>query len=60
MIREAKPDPHRTREIKVSLPLELHIRLHEGKILHGERISDVVARALESYLKLDASREAPP
>lgn len=55
MIKEAKKDQRATREMKVNLPVELHIRLHESKILAGERICDVVARALDAYFL-----QAPP
>lgn len=57
MIREAKKDARTTREMKVNLPLELHIRLHESKILAGERICDVVARALDAYFLEATDRE---
>lgn len=57
IIREAKKDRHVTREMKVSLPVDLQIRLHESKILAGDRICDVVTRALDAYFLQAPTRE---
>jgi len=56
IIHEAKPKQRATREMKVNLPVELHIRLHEAKILDGKRICDVVTRALDVYLQAQRER----
>lgn len=49
LIRERRSDERTTRELKVIIPADLRIRLHETKIRHGERICDVVTRALDAY-----------
>lgn len=51
LIHEAKKDRRPTREMKVQLPIELHLRLHSAKVFYGERICDVVTRALEAYFQ---------
>lgn len=43
--------PNELREIKVKLPLWLHIRLHALKLTKGTSISSVVLEALDKYLK---------
>lgn len=50
MIREVPRDRRTKRDVKVNLPAELRVRLHESKLLRGEPISLVVTRALEAYL----------
>lgn len=60
MINEAKANKRTTCEMKVNLPVDLHIRLHELKIMEGQRISDVVAKALADYFRnerADAAEE---
>lgn len=38
------------KQLKVKLPLRLHLRLHSVKVLTGQNISDQVAEALAKYL----------
>lgn len=40
----------RRKELKVKVPTELYIKLHQNKIINGDLLSDVVAEALEEYL----------
>ncbi|HVM45886.1 MAG TPA: hypothetical protein VM582_08125 [Candidatus Thermoplasmatota archaeon] len=49
MIRTPAKDMTERREIKVSLPVALHLRLHALKIHHGILIADVLTAALEEY-----------
>ena len=58
MINEAKPNKRTMCEMKVNLPVDLHIRLHELKILEGQRISDVVAQALATYFRKERAEAA--
>ena len=46
----------RRKELKVQVPRELYLRLHQHKILNGQLLSDVVSQALANYLEeaLDA------
>ena len=59
LINEQKKESRKTREMKVLLPVDLHIRLHESKIIHGERICDVVTRALDAYFKSEIAARMP-
>ena len=45
------PDLSEAREIKVKLPVSLHIKLHGIKITRHRSISQVVLEALEEYFK---------
>ena len=47
----ADPDLTEQREIKVKLPVSLHIKLHGIKITRHRSISQVVLEALEDYFK---------
>jgi hypothetical protein len=38
------------KQLKVKLPLRMHLRLHSIKVLRGENISDQVTEALADYL----------
>ena len=38
------------REMKVKIPLRLHVSLHSMKLLSGRQISDIVTEALVAYL----------
>lgn len=58
MIRDVQRDRRAKREVKVHLPDELRVRLHESRILRGEPISLVVTRALEAYLAARGDRLA--
>lgn len=43
------------REMKVKIPLRLHISLHSLKLLSGRQISDIVTEALQNYLATTAA-----
>ena len=49
LIREAKPDTHRSKEVKVVIPVDHLVRLHSMKVLTGKHISDTVTEALNEY-----------
>ena len=49
--KDAEPDLAEAREIKVKLPVSLHIKLHGIKITRHRSISQVVLEALEEYFK---------
>ena len=49
MIREAKPDASRAKEVKVKIPVGHHIKLHSMKVLTGKQISDAITEALDAY-----------
>lgn len=64
MIHEKRPDAGPA-DVKVPLPVDLHIRLHVLKIREGRRIADVVCQALDEYfVRLQAqgpgARRPPP
>jgi hypothetical protein len=46
-----EPDLTEAREIKVKLPVSLHIKLHGIKITRHRSISQVVLEALEEYFR---------
>lgn len=41
----------RQKEIKVQLPMEMYLKLHQHKIINGELLKDVVQDALDGYLE---------
>jgi hypothetical protein len=41
----------RQKEIKVQLPMDLYLKLHQHKIINGEFLKDVVQEALDGYLQ---------
>lgn len=50
-------DPNKTKELKVKLPVAVHMRLHGMKILGDKSISATVAEALDHYFaRMDADR----
>lgn len=49
MIRDPKPDPTRSKEVKVKIPVSHHIKLHSMKVLTGKQISDAITEALDAY-----------
>jgi len=57
------PDPLRPspplKQLKVSLPMDLHLRLHQWKVLRGVPIQEVVAEALRLYFH-DIEAARPP
>lgn len=60
LIKEA---PNRTadKELKVKLPMRLHVKLHTMKMLKGVQICEVVQEALDRYFEdLRAERAAIP
>jgi len=46
------------KEIKVSIPVELHVKLRSIKLLHGRLIEDQVTDALRAYFA-EVERHAP-
>ena len=38
------------KEIKVKIPMELYLKLHQNKIINGMQIKEVVQDALDGYL----------
>lgn len=38
------------KEIKVKIPMELYLKLHQNKIINGAQIKEVVQEALDGYL----------
>ena len=55
MIRTPSRDLSEPRTVKVTLPIELHLRLHSLKILSGTSISKAVEDALRLYLDATAA-----
>lgn len=53
------PDMAEAREIKVKLPVSLHIKLHGIKITRHRSISQVVLEALEEYFRKMEREEKP-
>ena len=39
------------KEIKVKIPMELYLKLHQNKIINGAQIKEVVQDALDGYLE---------
>ncbi len=53
MVEEAadlEEELRRRKELKVKVPTELYIKLHQNKIINGDLLSEVVTDALEDYL----------
>lgn len=44
--------PPESKEIKVKIPVEYHIKLHTLKVLKGEAISSTVEHALTRYFDI--------
>ncbi|MHB8585997.1 MAG: hypothetical protein ACYDDF_09240 [Thermoplasmatota archaeon] len=49
LIREPKPNFEQVKEVKVKIPVGIHIKLHSMKVLTGKQISDAVTEALGEY-----------
>lgn len=41
----------REKEVKVKIPLGIHLKLHSMKVITGQHISDTVTEALQSYFE---------
>lgn len=55
-------DPNKTKELKVRLPVSVHMRLHGLKILGDKSISATVEEALDAYFEkhnLNNDRDRP-
>ncbi len=52
IINEAKPNLDRMKEVKVKIPVGLHVQLHSMKVLTGKQISDAVTEALDHYFEV--------
>ena len=48
------------KELKVAVPVDLYLKLHQHKILSGTRLSDVVTQALEEYLDTEFGPKGTP
>lgn len=48
-----------SKTLKVTLPAEMHLRLHSMKILTGQNISETVEEAVERFLEEDLDIDAP-
>lgn len=48
-IQDLSDDMDGTRDFKFHVPLSLHLRLHEHRLLTGRSISDTVSKALEAH-----------
>lgn len=54
-IREQETDMESERQLKVTVPPEMMIRLHSIKVLTGKNLTDQVREALEEYFaEMDA------
>lgn len=51
LIQERKPNFERVKEVKVKIPVGMHIKLHSMKVLTGKQISDAVTEALGAYFE---------
>lgn len=51
LINEPKADLERVKEVKVKIPIGMHIKLHSMKVLTGKQISDAVTEALTVYFQ---------
>ena len=60
IIRTPTKDMNERREMKVNLPVDLHLRLHAIKIRRGVRIADTVVAALEEYFDEQTVRARAP
>ena len=58
LIREAMRASHASKEVKVRIPVQHHVRLLTLKVLTGLQISDAVAKALDDYFGSQAYLEA--
>lgn len=47
------------KELKVKLPLNLHLQLHSIKVLTGRTISNTVAEAVDKYIGDDLDDAVP-
>lgn len=57
---ELEEELSRQKEIKVKIPMDLYLKLHQHKIINGELLKDVVQDALDGYLEeleQDATQE---
>lgn len=53
-------DDHRLKELKVIIPMELHLQLLRRKLLQGQTIASSVEEALRLYFKeLEAQPPRP-
>lgn len=55
---EASMPTQREKEMKVKIPVELHVKLHTLKVLKGQQISSTVEAALDRYFDLLAEKPA--
>ena len=58
--RARHADEYDPREVKVRIPVRLHLKLHTIKVLTGKPISDCVTEALEAYFTADPQPTLDP
>lgn len=58
MIRQPATAMPTTKEVKVRIPVQHHVRLHSMKVLTGKQISDTVSEALRAYFESSAYKDA--
>lgn len=59
ILDRVKADNENRKSIKISLPVRHHIRLHTGRVLRSEGISETVERALDAHFaRLEAELAA--
>lgn len=49
LIRDAKPDLTESKELKVRIPVQHHLRLHAMRVMTGKGISVAMIEALDAY-----------
>jgi predicted DNA-binding protein len=49
LIRDAKPNLAESKELKVRIPVEHHLRLHAMRVMTGKGISQAMIEALDAY-----------
>ena len=52
-------DMDRLREFKVHVPLHLHLRLHQHRLLNGQSLSATMQNALDAYFEKHLPDDAP-
>lgn len=58
-LESSDTDLEESKTLKVTLPAELHLRLHSMKILSGQTISGTVEEAVERFFEDSVEQEVP-
>lgn len=53
------PELDESKTLKVTLPAEMHLRLHSLKILSGQTISGTVEEAVERFFEESVEQDVP-